>query len=1103
MQTLTGDPMQLVDIPLWQRCEQRFNAWLCANGYRVIALCEASGNTRGKQAPMMTVCGRERRCPDFQSSKSGKTEYWEVKYRSRPHMDPVQGRAEHRVGYRKFEDYEAISKHEGVPVWLVVYEERTGTNLARWLCISVEEARRSGRLAKCPTASDTEEDTWLWPMDAMSVLQVPAIDSGGVEPPLVSDDEPDSPLVLSDYERHESELRSFSRSGAPGVVAAKPPAENSALDVGRRRTLKLDRWAGLEVLRRSLGIKTLPRYSVTRIGTKDLDLRQLLGLLEYGIRVFLLSETDLPKDVRTACQAFLDTRLLEFECVPDAGKVQEWFVDGIPANIPPKVRSALNQADEKGGFNFNQYKIVHADPACDALVTAGAGTGKTETMSERLVFLLATGSGTSETSAAASESTSRPVSLSLDQVALVTFTREAASEMRRRIAQTFMLRQRLCCRCVHPVSVWMMDLGRTQISTIHMFARQMLRRFGATIGFGPGFKVSAKALDLRQWVTDSLSPRFLAIADRLSEEDQQKLPAFHEWVTHVETIWEALENNGVHVVKFGREIPEEIDWGWDEPRSNLVRDVIKDVGARLGTESVKDQFLRTSQLVPAAHAALRIARQSGQGLIGRPLRFLFVDEFQDTDAMQLSLLLEVRQALDGRLFVVGDMKQGIYRFRGAAGDAFQALRAEVQRRGLPKFNELGLVRNFRTDGNLLADMHRHFAALGEAKLLPYQECHRLLPHRGVENRGDHIEFHFLNGGDLEGSINLAADLAVRWRTQSKDARIAILCRRNTQALKVQKAIKARDRRCELLVGGQFFITEAVLELRAFLDAVVAPDDPSALLELCETRWAPAILEGTPGVGIGGGSPSPAWDGTPVAPDGWLRRLTYLGGESDVVGMDLRVLSHRVRSLQDMLRRMSAMAFIAECGRILVPYLVERSGEESLSRSKYGRNLAHLITLMDAQFAMSSVTIDSLLAWLRLQIAVNRNEDEPAEDSDFDASTVAITVHKSKGLEFDYVIIPYTATSFEPPRFVKTRVFVAERDRSRMLRWIWTPTDLPSLRNQCPDAVEWQTDQLEVDREEARLLYVGMTRAKRRLAIVRARNPKEQTWGHLLARGDRS
>jgi ATP-dependent exoDNAse (exonuclease V) beta subunit len=199
--------------------------------------------------------------------------------------------------------------------------------------------------------------------------------------------------------------------------------------------------------------------------------------------------------------------------------------------------------------------------------------------------------------------------------------------------------------------------------------------------------------------------------------------------------------------------------------------------------------------------------------------------------------------------------------------------------------------------------------------------------------------------------------------------------------------------------------------------------------------------------------------------------------------------------------MSAVAFVVECCRRFAPNLVERTGENVVNRHRYARNLNHLITLFDSQFADSPATIDSLLAWLRLQIAVNRNEDEPVEESDLAASTVAITVHKSKGLEFDRVIIPYTATSFDPPAVMKTHVFVVGENDSRKVRWVWSPfSGNTKIRNGKENAPEWATDEGETNREEARLLYVAMTRARERLAVLCAPTPHERTWGGLLKRG---
>ena len=75
-------------------------------------------------------------------------------------------------------------------------------------------------------------------------------------------------------------------------------------------------------------------------------------------------------------------------------------------------------------------------------------------------------------------------------------------------------------------------------------------------------------------------------------------------------------------------------------------------------------------------------------------QFMFVDEFQDTDDSQIESLLRISQVLDYKLFLVGDIKQCIYRFRGAKEKAFDQLGIAENP---DKWLEFSLQRNYRTD----------------------------------------------------------------------------------------------------------------------------------------------------------------------------------------------------------------------------------------------------------------------------------------------------------------------------------------------------------------------------------------------------------------------
>jgi ATP-dependent exoDNAse (exonuclease V) beta subunit len=158
--------------------------------------------------------------------------------------------------------------------------------------------------------------------------------------------------------------------------------------------------------------------------------------------------------------------------------------------------------------------------------------------------------------------------------------------------------------------------------------------------------------------------------------------------------------------------------------------------------------------------------------------------------------------------------------------------------------------------------------------------------------------------------------------------------------------------------------------------------------------------------------------------------------------------------------------------------------------------------MNEHFADSPLTLSGLLSWLKVQIATNRSEDTPMDESDIHGKTVALTVHKAKGLEFDHVIIPHTWTHFGPSTYATTVSTVLDGEKGRRdLLWKWRATT-PPVVNAVADDVRWDDDRHETEREETRLLYVAMTRAKKRLEILHLRHRREGTWGHLLDMGER-
>lgn len=1097
----------MVQEPLWQRCEIAWAAWLRGQGWGVDYIAQKLPNEPDIGARTMHIPGSNRPVPtpDIKAMKANETFFWEVKSRARPDIDTLTGESRHWITYRSYLNYFLLQQAVQTQVHIALYEYSTATSAARWLTVPLTDIAQHGFRGQIINIDGRTVDVIFWPVSIMNVQENgPHIDESLSQSSQIDED----PQSLEDIWKYEDTLRRKKLKKSYASVEAKHIDEHGE----SYAAIAQDPMLGLEVLSQKLGIPVVPRYSVLHIGNEQIT--DILGLLHYGIRVFLITNSDpFGSNKTTELMAFMQSRLLEWAVIPEL-KISErhWSVDGrsmhhtaphTVATLPDWVHHALQAADQSGQINVAQYNIVHAPIDSDILVTAGAGTGKTETMSERLMFLLSTSNGGSQSE------TGKPYQMSFEEISLITFTRDAAREMRSRIARTIVLRQRLANRCVQPTIAWLLQLGRAQISTIHAFAKRLIQRNGSIIGLSPDFVVSEQTMPWRRMVIQSLSDPIQPLYRTRAETT----PNMHEWVKHIEALWDALENNGVPLISFDKrqnvDITDRIDWGStylsnDEEIAKLTHATIASVTRMFTQHALREQTLSTGQLVSTAISVLEHTKPLP---LKKPLRFLFVDEFQDTDALQMRLILHLREYFNTHLFVVGDAKQGIYRFRGAEGNAFHQLRERAKARKLPAFAEYSLNRNFRSDGRLLDSMHKYFNAWGKAKLLSYEPQDKLLPRSEVAQKG--VEITFTHITKLDAYTQPAAQQVLEWRQKDRGASIAIICRSNYVAISVQQAIRANGGQCDILVGGSFFQSPAVREFRVLLEALVNPADDAALLELCETRWA-GILFNTTVPPVDHCDDLECWK-TPITNIlDWKSRFASAAKSDTFDRSDLIPLRRRVQSLASLTRHMSGMSLIIVCRQFLKPdnCSIDQPDDET-ERKRYARCLTHLITTLDATFMNSSVTVLRILEWVRLQIATNHKEDEPAQADPDEAAaispigqTVALTVHKAKGLEYDYVLIPRTwaVINKQQTKGTVTSVQTINENKHRLIwRWLLDKHEYTNTTSQ--DAHLWDTEKKETIHEETRLLYVAMTRARHHLHIFRANPPAGDSWVKLLSMGE--
>ena len=169
--------------------------------------------------------------------------------------------------------------------------------------------------------------------------------------------------------------------------------------------------------------------------------------------------------------------------------------------------------------------------------------------------------------------------------------------------------------------------------------------------------------------------------------------------------------------------------------------------------------------------------------------------------------------------------------------------------------------------------------------------------------------------------------------------------------------------------------------------------------------------------------------------------------------------------------------------------------------QYKADTDKLLTVLRSHFSGQMVDLYTLFSFLKLNIATNHNEDEPdISDSVGIKSLYGLTVHKAKGLEFDTVIIPFTYREYR--REVDTEILLDETENPCRAGWssvIWRDKYHNEIESQKKNSYysDCVTKEFrDVDREEARLLYVAMTRCIRRLECF-VTDPKPHNWAGLL------
>jgi len=486
-------------------------------------------------------------------------------------------------------------------------------------------------------------------------------------------------------------------------------------------------------------------------------------------------------------------------------------------------------------------------------------------------------------------------------------------------------------------------------------------------------------------------------------------------------------------------------------QAHLRAALLQRMHARLEEAKLADHALDFQDLLSRTHTALHDGERKAVLLAAIRTRYrtALIDEFQDTDRLQYEIFATCFH--ERPLFLIGDPKQSIYGFRGADLEAYDDARRDATDR-------FTLATNYRTSSKLVdavqhtcgqpgaflsdsIDLPDVTAKAGADELLLGDDDAPPLQWRFVGIDGLDTRGGMLSAGDSETRIakDVAAEISRLLRSDTRrDDRplrpgdIAVLCRTNAQATLVQDHLRAAGVISAIGKAGDVFATEELQELIRLLLAVLQPRNLQACRAAMTTR-----IYGLDATALND-LDEDAFNGKLFCFEQWRHIWVRRG-----------FFAMKERMLAD----------LDTTARLLVL----RSGERRLT------NLQQLCELLHHAEHDNRLSPEGLLDWLHHERIHHEEIDyqlrELRLESDDDAVQV-LTVHGSKGLEYDVVFCPYLWHAREARGDA-----VVETGNGRDLVF--------SMYNDHQHKPRAEVARLA---EDVRLTYVALTRARRRCYV---------------------
>lgn len=462
----------------------------------------------------------------------------------------------------------------------------------------------------------------------------------------------------------------------------------------------------------------------------------------------------------------------------------------------------------------------------------------------------------------------------------------------------------------------------------------------------------------------------------------------------------------------------------------------------------------------------------------RGIRELLVDEYQDTNEIQEQIFNALRQAGDSAFFV-GDVKQSIYGFRLADPDIFldRYLSSEPCEKAGGSRHRLALNQNFRSRQEVLELCNFCFSRLMTREFggVDYDGEQRL---RCTDQPGcQPSEVLLLDCGEKSGEEEERRSVLEARLTAKRVKRLLV---EETVTEKDGSVRAARPEDVAILLSS--FSNKAPIFQKALLEeklpcggsggAFFGTVEVSVMLSLLRLIWN--RRQDIPLVSV---LRSPLYLASPDL----LARLRLAAGEGDLIdGLNALAASEPLctRLLLD-LERYTESARERPVSALLRQIYSLTGAESVFGALDQGparvRNLSRLLELA-RPFDGASGGLGAFLRWMDQKLTEDKDLDPPEGER---TGVQLMSIHRSKGLEYPFVIVPDLSKQFNQEDLRKPVMFHPDLGLGFRLR---RPAEHAEYHTQLQQAIRIYT-RGELRSEELRKLYVAMTRARQKLILV--------------------